>query len=97
MQLNFITQKSTKVCFTACSASAFSLSRAFDVTNNLPKPGQSQFEPSNCNNDYMIIEGGSSPDIVGNALANSLDRYCGEKLNPLLAGGGTSSVTVCSK
>lgn len=79
------------------ATAAFSLSQAFDVTNNVAKPKESQFETSNCNNDYMIIDGGFNPAVATNVVTNSLDRYCGEQLNPLLKSGGTSSVAVCCK
>lgn len=89
-------------CFTPCTVtaaglSAFSVSRA-ETAANAAAPGVSQILVSNCNNDYVIIPGGYDPAVPLSTATNNWDRYCGERLNPLIGPNGqAASVTVCSK
>ena len=82
------------ICFTPCvtkRAKPFSL-----TTRAQESSGRSQSTLSECNNDFLLIPGGFNPKPTSTPIddpLNSLDRYCGERLNPRFS--ALTSVTVC--
>ena len=99
-------QRASTLCLTPCTVtnapSAFSISAQNTDPAGATLPvvtGQSQNLPSNCNNDYVIFDGGFDPNPGGglkiNDPSNALDRFCGQQLNVQPAQG--ASAPVCSK
>ena len=87
------------MCLSTCAVTqaptAFSISAenaaaagTLPITN-----GVSQVLPTNCNNDYVVIDGGFDPTANPiNAPTNALDRFCGEAFNVLPNVAASSSV-----
>ena len=90
------------MCFSTCpvtqAPTSFSISAENSAATGAAATvvnGASQALPSNCNNDYVVIDGGFDPTAAPiNAPTNALDRFCGEAFN--VAPNTATSSTVCS-
>ncbi|KAK4010451.1 hypothetical protein OUZ56_019594 [Daphnia magna] len=93
------------LCLTPCTVTSNQLPFSISVASTLavlgvqiipavPRPGQSQLVPLNCNNDFLVIPGGFNSGKPPSVDGMAYDRYCGERLNALPGNG--ASTTICT-